>query len=438
MLENQLLYNYTIRIFLIAFISLYCASASTLMAQDSTGRPVLPATEAPSSGERQPVTNNPTPTRANTQAVTPRNEGQPAVRQNPAVPANPSATRQVPPAPANNQAATPTPNSKPTTGANPFELVKNGNAADDITPRTRPQNTRTDTTSLTSEDTSQAVPKINTQNNDERTVAIDPNNPFELVKNGNVGMFGEERSEGTVIENDKKSITPKAKFNKKRKKIFDLSGLNIVAMVKFLGLLLMAGILSFLTNNFRYDLQKIYRAFSNSNMMTQLYREKGSLLTMPYIPLYLLFAFTGGIFIYLSTLSFKVSIVPNQGLSLLLCIIAVGSFYLLKHLLLKAMSVIFPFKKEINQYHFLIGIFNQMIGLALIPIVVLVAFAPDNIKLFAIYSGLAVIAIIMINRLIRSVIIASKFIAFHKFHLIVYICAVEIAPIFIILKCLMR
>jgi hypothetical protein len=317
----------------------------------------------------------------------------------------------------------------PTTNSsyNPFQLVKNGKSFYNepvIEQKPKP---------VAEEEEAEPVhvPMAN------RNMQVDTANPFQLILNGNPNIFALQQGMPNQAK-DKKVAKKKKKKSKNVKPLFDTTKLNYEAFVKLFGLLSIMGFLSFLTNSYKNDLKKIYKAFTNSNMMTQLYREKGSLLNIPYIPLYILFAFVGGIFIYLTTDYYKITILENKGLSLLLCIAGVGGFYLFKHLLLKLMSVIFPFDKELNQYHFLIGVFNQITGLALIPLVTVIAFAPPNIKLVAIYFAAAVIGIIMTNRFIRSIAIASKFIAFHKFHLIVYICAVEIAPIFIISKLLLE
>ena len=315
---------------------------------------------------------------------------------------------------------------------NPFELVKNGNSFynEPIVEEEEEEEPEV----AEEEELEAAIVNVPVE---ERNIDVDSTNPFELIQNGNLSIFATTKAVSGNAKKKPIAKKKKKKSKKTRKPLFDSSKLNYEAFVKLFGLLVIMGFLSFLTNAFRNDLQKIYRAFTNSNMMVQLYREKGSLLNMPYVPLYILFAFTGGTFIYLAAEYYNTPILNSKGLSLLLCIVGIGGFYLFKHLLLKLISVIFPFGKEVNQYHFLIGIFNQITGLALIPLVTVIAFAPQNIKLFAIYGAIGVIGIIFLNRFIRSVVIGSKFIAFHKFHLIVYICTVEIAPIFIITKLLM-
>ncbi len=411
----------------VVFLTLFCALGFVMptFAQDSTGTPVVteptepttdPVEENPTTTQDNPTTNpvaTPTTTITTSQPV--------VVYDNPVTPVQNNTTTT-------NRPVTPEPITEDANSDyNPFELVKKGNSF-----YNEP---------VIEEDKEEPEPVIDEAPNpadipmENRNFEIDETNPFELVQNGHLSIFA---LQGTDSKAKKKSPIKKKKKAKKkqRKPLFDGSKLNYEAFAKFFGLLMIMGFLSFLMNSFRNDLQKIYRAFMNSNMMTQLYREKGSLLNMPYIPLYILFAFTGGTFFYLAADYYNLSMLGSKGLSWLVCIAGIGGFYLFKHLLLKLMSIIFPFGKEINQYHFLIGIFNQIIGLTLIPLVTIIAFAPQNIKLFAIYSALGVIGIIFLNRFFRSIAIASKFIAFHKFHLIVYLCAVEIAPIFIIAKLL--
>lgn len=412
----------------IVFFTFLCTIGLAIptFAQDTTDKPIVTEPAEPTEPiSTNPVEENPTTTQENPTTTT----SEPVViYDNPATPVQSNTTN-------NTSTTTPqTTTENVNVDYNPFELVKNGNSfyneaiiKDDVTDEPEENDT------VEEEPAPTDIPM------EQRNLEIDSTNPFELVKNGHLSLFASSQGQDANGKAKQSPTTKKKKKSKKRKRkpLFDNSKVNYEAFVKFFGLLLIMGFLSVLTNSFRSDLQKIYRAFTNSNMMTQLYREKGSLLNMPYIPLYMLFAFTGGTFVYLAVDYYNVSILENKGLSWLLCIAGIGGFYLFKHLLLKLMSTIFPFRKELNQYHFLIGIFNQITGLALIPLVTVIAFAPQNVKLFAIYSTLGVIGIIFLNRLFRSVVIASKFIAFHKFHLIVYLCAVEIAPIFIISKLLM-
>ena len=429
----------------VAFLTLFCMLGLSMptFAQNSTDtsivtEPVEPTTdpveENPTTTQENPVSNpvttptTPTTTTTTTTTIPTTTTSEPVVTydnyDDPVAPVR-SNTVQL------NQPLTPEPETEDANvDYNPFELVKNGNSFYNE-PVIEPKEEKEPEAEPVDEPEPEEIPM------EERNLEVDATNPFELVKNGQLAMItAPAKGKGTSVK--KKAPTKKKKTKRKKRKPFiDSSKVNYEAFVKLFGLLLIMGFLSFLTNSFRNDLQKIYRAFMNSNMMTQLYREKGSLINMPYIPLYVLFAFTGGTFIYLTADYYNLSMLGNKGLSWLVCIAGIGGFYLFKHLLLKLMSTIFPFGKEINQYHFLIGIFNQIIGLALIPLVTIIAFAPQNVKLFAIYGALGVIGIIFLNRFFRSVVIASKFIAFHKFHLIVYLCAVEIAPIFIIAKLLM-
>ena len=446
MLNNYYVINKSYRIVLFLLFCTLGFSMPVFGQVDSNNTPVItepsepveePSTnsveENPTTTEENPTTTTTIPSTTTTTTIpstttTSTTTPEPVVvYDNPVTPVQSNPRRT-------NQPATPEPITEDENADyNPFELVKNGNSFynEPIIEDTEDDEPEPEVAVVENEPEPADIPM------EERNLKVDTTNPFELVQNGNLSLF--VSAEGAVAKKktSAKNKPKKKAKRKKRKPLFDGSKLNYEAFVKFFGLLMIMGFLSFLTNSFRNDLQKIYRAFTNSNMMTQLYREKGSLINMPYIPLYILFAFTGGTLVYLITDYYNVRILEHKGLSLLLCIIGIGGFYLFKHLLLKLMSIIFPFQKEINQYHFLIGIFNQITGLALIPLVTIIAFAPQNIKLFAIYGALGVIGIIFLNRLFRSIVIASKFIAFHKFHLIVYLCAVEIAPIFIIAKLLM-
>lgn len=391
---------------LVAILILTFVGSINVQAQDSTN---TPATEVPT--PEQPKPNEPTETAPTQNPVTTQPVTSPSQPITPAVREQP-VTRPVENRPARARANQPIEVEEEKEPEwemddnNPFELVDYGNKrANSDEPIESPRDT-----------------------------SIHYDNPFELVSNGRIALYA--MSDGNASSSNRK-VAKKKSRKKKIPTIFDEKKLNYNAVTKFGFLIIIAIFVAFLNSFHRNDLNKIYRAFTNNNLMMQLYREKGALLQMPYILIYLLFTFTAGMFIYLLSEYYKVPIATNTFLSILACIGGVAGFYFFKHLVLKMLGSIFPFKKEIHEYHFTIGIFNQIIGLALIPVVTLMSFAPPYMQIFAIYGAFIIIGIILIQRFIRTLLMSEKFLIFHKFHLIVYLCTVEIAPIFIIIKLIM-
>ncbi len=139
------------------------------------------------------------------------------------------------------------------------------------------------------------------------------------------------------------------------------------------------------------------------------------------------------IFIFLFLGDFQ-PVEPNGIYTLLSYIGIVAGLFITKHIVLNILAATFPIKKSILQYSFMIIIFSIILGLFLVPVNILLAFAPEGFRRPVIYIAIACIALIYLFRAFRGLFLSSKFISMHKFHFFMYLCTVEIAPLMVLLK----
>lgn len=264
--------------------------------------------------------------------------------------------------------------------------------------------------------------------------ALEQQNPFRL--------------EGTPDERKTGFATKKIKFNpeagsgaKKTSSntfnpIFDTSKVDVnpLGTLKFAIIILLLGFLAIIMTRFRSEVQDIYKAFLNQNLMSLLYREKGTILRLPYVLLYTLSIFSVGTMIFLTTNVFGIKIVGSNLTSLIICLVGAAAIYLGRHISLRVLAYIFPFSKELKFYSFSIAIFNFVIGIVLLPFIIFIAFAASNTHTILLYTALFSVSILYIFRIIRSLLITNKYLTHNKFHFFMYLCTVEIAPILILLK----
>ncbi len=249
---------------------------------------------------------------------------------------------------------------------------------------------------------------------------IKSENPFDIQKTS---------TQKTVSEKKISAPSPISKVSENEIKDTKSGFLfwMILAMMIFLALLITL---------YRSLIVKIYRAFSNENILKLLQREQSGIVYIPYLFLYILFLMSTGIF------SFQIAhykgFISFEFKNLIYCIIGVASFFILKYLLLGILHLIFPISKEVKQYSFTITIFSIILGIILIPFNVFIAFAQSEMTKFGIICAIVAIACVYLFRILRGIFIASKFLAFHKFHFFMYICTVEIAPMVILVKLLMN
>lgn len=175
----------------------------------------------------------------------------------------------------------------------------------------------------------------------------------------------------------------------------------------------------------------ILRAVLNDNYLNLMYREHKKSGVSHYYILYFVFAVNAGLFLYF-ILS---NLILNQGLPLLWrCVLLVAAIYLARHLFMNYLSSVYPFQKELEQYTFTILIFNIFLGLVLLPINVFVAFSPDPVQSLFLYAGIGIACLVYIFRQLRGAFIGSRLLINNKFYFLLYLCAVEIAPLLFLVK----
>jgi hypothetical protein len=105
-----------------------------------------------------------------------------------------------------------------------------------------------------------------------------------------------------------------------------------------------------------------------------------------------------------------------------------------KYLLMWFTAVVFPFRDEMNFYNFNFFLNIKILGTLLLPINFIIAYAPAELTQWGVWTALGLLAIAYLGLAIKGLAIAKNYLAFYKFHFIVYICSLEIAPVLIFVK----
>lgn len=269
---------------------------------------------------------------------------------------------------------------------------------------------------------------------DTSTAALNRLNPFRL--------------EGTPQDRKTITLAKKIKFNPaagtgtistnelELNQFFDTSKVNVnpIDTLKLVVILFLLGLLTFIVASFRNNVTEVYSGFLNANILSLLHRDKGSIINLPYLSMYVLAACSFGTMIFLAVNLTGGQIFESNFWSIIVCILGVGLIFFLRHVSIALLASVFPFKKEIKLYGFTIAIFNFVMGIVLIPIVTLIAFAPTSFHEILLYFTCILFGFIYIFRTIRSIIIGNKYLINNKFHFFMYLCTIELAPLLILLK----
>ena len=305
-------------------------------------------------------------------------------------------------------------------GENPFELVpRAGTKAAQSTPQSVP-------TPIDNEDTTVAEVSPPIEQED---------NPFALAPAFEGEVKPRKKARSTTTSTDLKEevettiqnpVTPAGDTSLRAKRF--------VFSAVILDLILVAILLTLLRNYF----QKSISSFFNDNLLSQVFREREAGTLIPFLIFYFLFFYNLALFIFLLTGFYGIPLKQGALISFLYILSGVILAFFGKHLLLRIVGYIFPVDKELRKYSFTIMIFGIVTGFFLLLANLLIAYSPAVMTKYVVFSSFGIIILIYLFRSLRGVFIANKYFWFHKFHFLLYICTVEIAPAVIVLKLILN
>ena len=207
---------------------------------------------------------------------------------------------------------------------------------------------------------------------------------------------------------------------------------NFLFWIFLITLILMA----FVVSNARSAVQNAYQALLSDNALRQIHRNQIGWGNFGQLALYGLFWLNMGIFAFLMFYRFSGQSPYGQFATFLLCVGGVSLAFLIKHAILYVMASVFPIAKEIQLYNYIIMIGGIFLCMVLLPLNIFIAYSPDSLKEIFIFAAFGIIGLVYLMRSLRSLSVASPFLMTDQFHFLLYLCAVEIAPITILIKLL--
>ena len=245
-------------------------------------------------------------------------------------------------------------------------------------------------------------------------------NPFEILRGAAT------TPDTTTLNTHQKSIDP-VPSNLLDKKVYSK---NFLFWIFLVTLMLMA----FVVANARSMISNSYTAIINDNALRLINKQSFGWGNALYLALYALFWINGGILAFLLMSYFGVKSPYGQSVTFLLCVGGVAIMFILKHIVLYIIAHVFPIEKEIKTYNFIVLTGGILLGLLLMPLNILIAYSPVGLSKIFIYMTFGVIGLVYLVRSLRSLTIASPYLMENRFHFLLYLCTVEIAPLMIVIK----
>ncbi|MBK6640983.1 MAG: DUF4271 domain-containing protein [Bacteroidetes bacterium] len=182
--------------------------------------------------------------------------------------------------------------------------------------------------------------------------------------------------------------------------------------------------------------KQLVGAFFSNSISNQIVRDENILVQRASILMSFIFYLTASLFIYQIIDFFKWSnpLISDGLLRFILICLAVAFTYSFKMVLLKGLGEVFGIDKPVATYIFNIFLINNILGIALIPIVVGIAYVATVSTALVAWIGVGLVIIAFIYRLVRAFSIWLTLNRVSFFYLILYFCTLEIAPLVILVK----
>ncbi len=177
----------------------------------------------------------------------------------------------------------------------------------------------------------------------------------------------------------------------------------------------------------------MFRVFFNSSLRQSQLTDQLLQAKLPSLLFNLLFFVIGGMYIYIVLNHFDKSSYQHWDV-LFIAILCLTAVYIVKNIVLQFAGWLSGFNEEANTYIFIVFLLNKIVGLLLLPLVILIAFADRFILDTSLYLSYLLLVSMLILRFIRSYGLLQHRLKVSFFHFLLYIIGVEFLPILLIYK----
>lgn len=205
---------------------------------------------------------------------------------------------------------------------------------------------------------------------------------------------------------------------------------------KFYLALLLLMLLAFIRYGYAKEFDELFTVFRNWGPSQQMFRELGTGVSFGTVLLNFFSVLVISLFVFLLLSTYQFLHTDPAWLMMLIALATVTLFLLARYTLLKAAAMLLPFGKEITLYNFYEIQINRLLGVVMFPMVLLISFSTFPINRYALYASLLVLAVFVFMRYLKGFNIGINYFGRHLFHFLLYICALEIAPVLIIIRLL--
>lgn len=200
-------------------------------------------------------------------------------------------------------------------------------------------------------------------------------------------------------------------------------------------LLLMLVYVTWLRYVFSKELSENFTVILNSNLGQQIYRDREFSANIFKLLTFVNFTLTAGIFLFLLAGYYEITMPFEKTIyNILASIGLINVLYILKGFIYAVISATFKIGPQVSFFRFNAQVIYHLLGIVLLPFVILAAFADPPVSKWALSGACFIILFALLLRLFKGIAVMGAFDRFHIVYFLLYICALELAPILIAVK----
>ncbi len=202
-----------------------------------------------------------------------------------------------------------------------------------------------------------------------------------------------------------------------------------------LGLLLMFGVLRLTYARYFKDLFRfLFRTSLRVNQIKEQLVQSG----LQSLLFNIFFAFSFGVYAYLLASYFQSSLQVSAWLIPIGATLCLLLLYLGKYVFLHLSGWVFGIKTATETYTFIVFLINKVAGIVILPFIIVIAFSTKSIVPVAVTVSLIMVVILFLYRFLRAYQPIQSEIKLSRIHFFIFFLAIEIAPLLLIYKVLVR
>ena len=112
--------------------------------------------------------------------------------------------------------------------------------------------------------------------------------------------------------------------------------------------------------------------------------------------------------------------------------------YIIKYAAVRFSGWAFRVEGITEHYLFNVFLINKVLSVALLPFIIVLAFADRNVAQQVVIVSFVTAGALMLNRYFRSWKVFGSFFQYSRFHFFMYLCASELLPLAVLMKLLVK